>query len=92
MRSSKDAYTGSTGGELSRLSPRSLLDDMTTNQKIEKARRMANKTMELSCTAMCEEKPWSKGDHKTTILSVAPLFGEAIRRIHEGESVGALFG
>ncbi len=24
-------------------------------------------------------------------LSVAPLFGEAIRRIHEGESVGALF-
>ncbi len=28
---------------------------------------------------------------KVTILSVAPLFGEAIRRIHRGESVGALF-
>jgi phosphoribosylpyrophosphate synthetase len=25
------------------------------------------------------------------VLSVAPLFAEAIRRIHEGESVGALF-
>jgi len=25
-------------------------------------------------------------------LSSAPLFGEAIRRIHLGESVGALFG
>ncbi len=30
-------------------------------------------------------------DGKVTILSVAPLFGEAIRRIHRGESVGALF-
>jgi ribose-phosphate pyrophosphokinase len=28
---------------------------------------------------------------KIRILSVAPLIGEAIRRIHEGESVGALF-
>ncbi len=26
-----------------------------------------------------------------TVLSVAPLFGEAIKRIHTGESVGALF-
>jgi ribose-phosphate pyrophosphokinase len=26
-----------------------------------------------------------------TVLSVAPLFGEAIKRIHRGESVGALF-
>jgi hypothetical protein len=25
------------------------------------------------------------------VLSVAPLFGEAIKRIHRGESVGALF-
>ena len=32
-----------------------------------------------------------KRDGKITILSVAPLFGEAIRRIHLGESVGALF-
>ncbi len=35
--------------------------------------------------------PDAKRDHKITVLSVAPLFGEAIRRIHEGESVGALF-
>jgi ribose-phosphate pyrophosphokinase len=28
---------------------------------------------------------------KIEVLSVAPLFGEAIRRIHRGESVGALF-
>ena len=35
--------------------------------------------------------PLEKRDGKLTILSVAPLFGEAIRRIHFGESVGALF-
>ncbi|MEP6807203.1 MAG: ribose-phosphate pyrophosphokinase [Chloroflexota bacterium] len=28
---------------------------------------------------------------RVTVLSIAPLFGEAIRRIHRGESVGALF-
>jgi ribose-phosphate pyrophosphokinase len=28
---------------------------------------------------------------KVTVLSIAPLFGEAIKRIHRGESVGALF-
>ena len=28
---------------------------------------------------------------RITVLSVAPLFGEAIARIHRGESVGALF-
>jgi ribose-phosphate pyrophosphokinase len=28
---------------------------------------------------------------KFKILSIAPLFGEAIKRIHEGQSVGALF-
>ena len=35
--------------------------------------------------------PPEKRDGKLTVLSVAPLFGEAIRRIHLGESVGALF-
>ena len=35
--------------------------------------------------------PQPKRDGKLTILSVAPLFGEAIKRIHLGESVGALF-
>ncbi len=28
---------------------------------------------------------------RVTVLSIAPLFGEAIKRIHRGESVGALF-
>jgi ribose-phosphate pyrophosphokinase len=35
--------------------------------------------------------PPEKAGSKIRVLSVAPLFGEAIRRIHEGESVGALF-
>ena len=35
--------------------------------------------------------PPGVADPRITILSVAPLFGEAIKRIHRGESVGALF-
>jgi ribose-phosphate pyrophosphokinase len=35
--------------------------------------------------------PESKRLENMTILSVAPLFGEAIKRIHEGESVSSLF-
>jgi len=35
--------------------------------------------------------PPSKRIAKITTLSVAPLIGEAIKRIHRGESVGALF-
>ncbi len=35
--------------------------------------------------------PASKRLPKITVLSVAPLIGEAIKRIHRGESVGALF-
>ena len=35
--------------------------------------------------------PADQPTDKVTTLSVAPLFGEAIRRIHRGESVGALF-
>jgi ribose-phosphate pyrophosphokinase len=35
--------------------------------------------------------PAHKRIPKITTLSVAPLFGEAIKRIHRGESVGALF-
>jgi len=34
--------------------------------------------------------PDAKRDGKIVVLSVAPLFGAAIRRIHEGESVGGL--
>ncbi|MHB8458723.1 MAG: ribose-phosphate diphosphokinase [Candidatus Limnocylindrales bacterium] len=35
--------------------------------------------------------PPAKRLHQITTLSVAPLIGEAIKRIHRGESVGALF-
>ncbi|HET6381335.1 MAG TPA: ribose-phosphate pyrophosphokinase [candidate division Zixibacteria bacterium] len=35
--------------------------------------------------------PDSAPTDRITVLSVAPLFGEAIKRIHRGESVGALF-
>ncbi len=42
---------------------------------------------ELICT---NSTPMAKGP-KVTPLSVAPLLGEAIRRIHEGKSVSSLF-
>ena len=35
--------------------------------------------------------PAAKRIPQLTVLSVAPLIGEAIKRIHRGESVGALF-
>jgi hypothetical protein len=35
--------------------------------------------------------PPAKRIPKITTLSIAPLIGEAIKRIHRGESVGALF-
>ena len=35
--------------------------------------------------------PPAKRLSKITTISVAPLIGEAIKRIHRGESVGALF-
>jgi hypothetical protein len=35
--------------------------------------------------------PAAKRIPKITTISVAPLIGEAIKRIHRGESVGALF-
>jgi ribose-phosphate pyrophosphokinase len=35
--------------------------------------------------------PASANRDRVTVLSIAPLFGEAIKRIHRGESVGALF-
>ncbi|OGO32447.1 MAG: ribose-phosphate pyrophosphokinase [Chloroflexi bacterium RBG_16_56_11] len=35
--------------------------------------------------------PDSKRTDKITVLTIAPLLGEAIRRIHTGQSVGAMF-
>jgi len=35
--------------------------------------------------------PESKRIDKITVLPIAPLLGEAIKRIHTGQSVGAMF-
>lgn len=45
---------------------------------------------ELIVTNTCDVGPEKQFD-RLTCLSVAPLLAEAIRRIHSGESVGALF-
>ncbi|MCC6165642.1 MAG: ribose-phosphate pyrophosphokinase [Caldilineaceae bacterium] len=45
---------------------------------------------ELIVTNTCAVGPEKRFD-KLTVLSVAPLLAEAVRRIHTGESVGALF-
>jgi ribose-phosphate pyrophosphokinase len=45
---------------------------------------------ELIVTNTCDVGPEKRFD-KLTVLSVAPLLAEAIRRIHSGESIGALF-
>jgi ribose-phosphate pyrophosphokinase len=46
---------------------------------------------ELVTTDTVPLRPSQRALGKIRVLTVAPLFAEAIRRIHEGESVGALF-
>ncbi len=46
---------------------------------------------ELVTTDSVPLRPSAAGLTQIHVLSVAPLFAEAIRRVHEGESVGALF-
>ena len=46
---------------------------------------------ELIVTDTVPLKPSARSLPQIRVLTVAPLFAEAIRRIHEGESVGALF-
>lgn len=54
-------------------------------------RRLASSTLkEVVVTDTVPIKPGKKMD-KITVLSIAPLLGEAIYRIHNGLSVGALF-
>ena len=52
---------------------------------------LASGIVELVTTDTCPLRPSVRNDPRLRVLSVAPLFAEAIRRIHEGESVGALF-
>lgn len=55
------------------------------------ARLCASGIRELVCTDSVPLPPHKMNEEKIRVLSVAPLFAETIRRIHEGESVGALF-
>src|SRR5438094_5408505 len=54
-------------------------------------RLTASGIVELITTDTCPMPPSVRNNEKVRVLTVAPLFAEAIRRIHEGESVGALF-
>ncbi len=51
----------------------------------------ASGIVELVTTDSVPLRPSQRALGKIRVLAVAPLFAEAIRRIHEGESVGALF-
>lgn len=55
------------------------------------AQQLASSRATRIVTTDSQPIPSEKRGGKIEVLSVAPLFGEAIRRIHEGESVGALF-
>jgi ribose-phosphate pyrophosphokinase len=51
------------------------------------------RTSEITEIVLTDTIPLPPAKHlaKIKVLSIAPLIGEAIRRIHRGESVGALF-
>ena len=51
----------------------------------------SSQVKEVIVTDTVPVKASTKPD-KITVLSIAPLLGEAIRRIHTGQSVGAMFG
>jgi len=70
-----DVYAGATHGVFSGPAP-------------ERIRAMEVREVVVTNTV---HVPAEKRDDKVTVLSVAPLFGEAIKRIHTGESVSALF-
>jgi ribose-phosphate pyrophosphokinase len=56
------------------------------------AEKLANSGIErLITTDTVPLRPSARDTQKFEVMTVAPLFAEAIRRIHEGESVGALF-
>jgi ribose-phosphate pyrophosphokinase len=55
------------------------------------ARLAESGIVDLVTTDSVPLRPSARDTGKIRVLTVAPLFAEAIRRIHEGESVGALF-
>ena len=54
--------------------------------------RLRNAPIEEIIVTDTVSQPMSKRLPNMTVLSVSLLLGEAISRIHTGESVGALFG
>ena len=52
---------------------------------------LSNTTLQEIVVSDTIPVPDFKRNGKVTVLSMAPILGEAIRRIHGGESVGALF-
>ena len=54
-------------------------------------KRLVDSVIESVIVTNTVHVPKNKQDRKISTISVAPLFAEAIRRIHTGESVGALF-
>jgi ribose-phosphate pyrophosphokinase len=53
--------------------------------------RLENSAVDTVVVTDTVDIPEQKRKEKIQTISVAPLFAEAIRRIHTGESVGALF-
>ena len=54
--------------------------------------RIAKAPIDEVCVTNSIPIPKEKQHAKIKVLSVAPLLGEAIRRIHNSESVSGLFG
>jgi len=67
------------------------LNDSVRQRVLKAVERIANSALrEVVVTDTIPLSP-SRQIDKLKVLSVAPLIGEAIKRIHRGESVGALF-
>ena len=62
---------------------------LLSGQAVEKIERSALEKIFVTNTVPLSEK--AKRSQKINVLSVAALFGEAIRRINEGSSVSSLF-
>jgi len=60
-----------------------------SGEAVERIERSALEKVFVTNTIPLKDK--AKNSHKFQVLSVAELFGEAIRRINEGSSVSSLF-
>jgi ribose-phosphate pyrophosphokinase len=67
------------------------LADLARGLKDRGARRINASPIETVVATDSVDNPWVQGQAKFQTVSVAPLFAETIRRIHERESVSPLF-